>query len=126
MRPPRIPHRIWLCAAPLLLAACTSILGNEFEILEEETEEVEDTLVCIDVASAALACGAPDAAACLCEGCVDDGICADSALGLFDDCVCSDCAADIGCVGFCNGDGECDPYDEGCDCVDCAAHPLCN
>ncbi|MFT5430233.1 MAG: hypothetical protein ACI9OJ_000906 [Myxococcota bacterium] len=59
---------------------------------------------------------------CSCAGCIDDGAC-----GLDDDCVCPECAADGFCgdANNCNGDGSCDPYNEGCACTDCATHPLC-
>ena len=43
------------------------------------------------------------------------------------DCVCPSCAADEFCSNpaNCNGDNECDPYNEGCACADCADHPQC-
>lgn len=73
------------------------------------------------------ACDAPDAAECLCEGCVDDGVCFSAEQLIADDCVCPDCQANAHCSNpaNCQDDGVCDPYFEGCVCADCSDHPLC-
>jgi hypothetical protein len=78
---------------------------------------------CIDV-EAGKACTDADPIACVCAGCNLDA-CTDGAT--FDDCVCPSCNADAFCLdpANCNGDGVCDPYNEGCLCADCAEHPSC-
>ena len=55
--------------------------------------------------------------ACVCSGCVDDGVCYDPSNA--DDCVCPDCANPNNpgaafCTNNlgCNSDGICDPYRE--------------
>ncbi|HHH31596.1 MAG TPA: hypothetical protein ENK57_25050 [Polyangiaceae bacterium] len=70
-------------------------------------------------------CDVLDQAACLCEGCTDDGICFDGTTA--DDCVCPDCAMDAFCSdpANCQLDGQCNPYTEGCSCADCANHTMC-
>jgi len=59
---------------------------------------------------------------CVCQGCVDDGVCSSD-----DDCTCADCADEIFCGNvYCFTDGICDAFSEGCDCPECAsAAPLC-
>ena len=71
------------------------------------------------------ACTAPDQGSCSCMGC--------SLAECFDgtnyaDCVCPQCATDSFCAdpNNCNNDGQCDPFNEGCACGDCAGHPQCN
>ena len=56
-------------------------------------------------------------------GCLDDGMCT-----LEDDCVCTDCDADMFCSdpANCVDDGMCDAFNEGCVCADCASHPECS
>ena len=79
------------------------------------------------VEKGALVCVAPDgctdADPCTCVSCTTDSQCT-----LDDDCICPDCAADSFCSdpNNCNGDGQCDMFNEGCVCADCAAHPSCN
>jgi hypothetical protein len=72
-------------------------------------------------------CDALDQAACLCEGCIDDGVCFASEDMMVDDCVCPDCRDDAYCnlPDNCMVDNQCNPYSEGCDCPDCANHELC-
>ena len=90
-------------------------------------------LVCIEIGKFTPAmedfppCDVSDQAACLCEGCVDDGVCFNAAAELVDDCVCPDCADDPFCSmpDNCTTDGQCNPYVENCACADCAGHPEC-
>ena len=90
-------------------------------------------LVCIEIGKFTPAmedfppCDVSDQAACLCEGCVDDGVCFNAAAELVDDCVCPDCADDPFCSmpDNCVTDGQCNPYVENCACADCAGHPEC-
>ncbi|HHH28378.1 MAG TPA: hypothetical protein ENK57_08545 [Polyangiaceae bacterium] len=90
-------------------------------------------LVCIEIGKFTPAmedfppCDVGSQADCLCEGCVDDGVCFNAAAELVDDCVCPDCANDPFCLmpDNCTTDGQCNPYVENCACADCAAHPEC-
>jgi len=93
----------------------------------------EAPLTCINIAKFSPApedfppCDVADQAACLCEGCVDDGTCYNANAGLVDDCICPDCADDPFCTmpERCTNDGQCNPYVENCLCEDCQAHPQC-
>ena len=62
---------------------------------------------------------------CLCAGC--GPACVDKMTMEISDCVCGVCAADAFCSDpmNCTDDGSCDPFNEGCQCADCAAHPEC-
>ncbi len=75
---------------------------------------------CNDAALAG--CTDEDAVTCTCEACDPGNGCEGS-----EDCTCPDCAADAFCSNpdNCANDGLCDPYFEGCGCLDCADHPLC-
>jgi hypothetical protein len=80
---------------------------------------------CIEVEASA-DCTDPNNTECLCNGCDGFTECA-GADGLAD-CVCDVCAGDTQfCLNpaLCNMDGLCDPFNEGCLCADCAAHPEC-
>lgn len=67
-------------------------------------------------------CTDDDPTNCTCLGCVDDGICE-----VDEDCVCPNCHDNQFCTddAACIPDGICSPFNEGCACVDCLAHPLC-
>jgi hypothetical protein len=80
---------------------------------------VAPPLMCDDVEADA-SCVDADAASCTCQACDMGGGCEAS-----EDCVCPDCAMDAFCAAPCAPDGVCDPYNEGCNCVDCLNHPLC-
>jgi hypothetical protein len=88
------------------------------------------TLQCVDVTQITpdyVPCDVADQGACLCEGCVDDGVCFDDTNEIADDCVCADCHSDAFCTDpqYCDNDGVCNPYVEGCSCADCQMHPEC-
>ncbi|MCA9662207.1 MAG: hypothetical protein KC486_27965 [Myxococcales bacterium] len=87
-----------------------------------DTSACVGELICDDTALMNPSCGAGDADACECVGCVLDGMCT-----LEDDCVCGECSGDSFCSSpdNCNNDGLCDPYNEGCACADCEGHPQC-
>ena len=72
--------------------------------------------------SALSGCPAPDAGACVCGGCFDNGVCDET-----EDCVCPDCTVDttVCPVANCINNGVCDPFIESCACVDCAGHSRC-
>jgi hypothetical protein len=77
----------------------------------------DDSLVCMLF----MECSNPDAKQCSCQGCDTNGDCTTD-----DDCVCPDCTKESVCSSEkCTNDGECNPYSEGCSCLDCANHPLC-
>ncbi len=88
---------------------------------ELDTSMCVTELMCSDAIGAA-ECTVGDEASCACVGCVNDGMCT-----LEDDCVCGECAMDGFCSdpANCNEDGQCDPYNEGCGCIDCSGHPQC-
>lgn len=66
-------------------------------------------------------CSIADEASCICEGCENDGVCDAS-----DDCLCPDCENNGSCPDSqCNNDGACDPFNENCNCADCAPYPRC-
>lgn len=67
-------------------------------------------------------CDQPNPDACMCEGCSNNGDCAQD-----EDCICPDCTNEGYCGGDddCQNDGVCQPYFEGCTCIDCAGHPAC-
>jgi hypothetical protein len=65
-----------------------------------------------------------DEETCACNGCFDSCV---PDRGAASDCVCEVCSEDRYCAspkGCKDGDG-CDPFTEGCQCADCAEHPLC-
>ncbi|MFO7563263.1 MAG: hypothetical protein R6X02_11520 [Enhygromyxa sp.] len=67
-------------------------------------------------------CDEYDPQNCVCEGCNTNGYCSDD-----EDCVCPDCSDLPECKGSnCYDGGLCHPYWEGCECADCAGHPLCS
>jgi len=81
---------------------------------------------CFDVSKIQPSCFYPEPANCLCQGCDPSGICYDSGQQLwFSDCVCAACKNEPNCMTVCDADGLCNPYYEGCGCVDCADHPQC-
>jgi hypothetical protein len=63
-----------------------------------------------------------DQSKCRCMGC--GPVCQDQ-WGPVSDCVCPACDFDYDCNSFCNKDGKCDPFAEGCSCIDCKFHPGC-
>lgn len=72
-------------------------------------------------------CSFPNQTLCICQGC-DPIFCTDPIFGdPISDCVCPSCWNDPDCSGskYCVNDGLCDPFGEGCDCVDCYDHPAC-
>lgn len=69
-------------------------------------------------------CTEYDAASCTCNGCFDACI---TDQGPSSDCVCSICSEDEFCMNpeNCVDGNGCDPFVEGCQCADCAEHPMC-
>jgi len=67
-------------------------------------------------------CSDENPIACVCEDCDPAGGC-----DATEDCVCPDCHVDGFCSDpdNCNENGLCDPYNEGCACIDCEDHPQC-
>jgi hypothetical protein len=65
-----------------------------------------------------------DAATCTCNGCFDDCV---TDRGPSSDCVCDVCDEDEFCMNpeNCVDGNGCDPFVEGCQCADCAEHPMC-
>lgn len=78
---------------------------------------------CVTITSSTT-CTAPNQGTCTCAGCKNIA-CTDGTD--YSDCVCPECSTDSFCSDptKCNGDGICDPFNEGCICSDCADHPLC-
>lgn len=77
------------------------------------------SFVCIDISKTGLVagdCTEGDQQNCACSGC------AWAECG-WNDCTCPGPCSPV--CNFCNLDGLCDPYSEGCTCADCAKHPLC-
>jgi hypothetical protein len=69
-------------------------------------------------------CGSFDPQDCTCNGCLETCV---PEKGPPSDCVCDVCDQDDFCTNpksCIDGDG-CDLFAEGCQCADCAAHPLC-
>jgi hypothetical protein len=62
---------------------------------------------------------------CSCYGC--NAECFNGPQEIVSDCVCPVCADDPFCnqPDTCTDDGLCDPFPEGCQCSDCAGHPMC-
>jgi hypothetical protein len=65
------------------------------------------------------------AASCMCYGC--NAECFNGPDEIVSDCVCPVCEDDPFCnqPDSCTNDGLCDPFPEGCQCPDCAGHPMC-
>lgn len=65
-----------------------------------------------------------DEATCTCNGCFDSCV---TDRGPSSDCVCNACDDDRFCMNpkNCVDGNGCDPFIEGCQCADCAEHPLC-
>ncbi|MCA9598631.1 MAG: hypothetical protein KC776_35215 [Myxococcales bacterium] len=71
-------------------------------------------------------CWAQDQASCSCLGC-DNTYCYDPANGdPVSDCTCPSCWNEAYCYDYCENDGVCNPFYEGCGCQDCWYHPSCN
>ncbi len=76
-------------------------------------------IACIDVEADA-GCVDANSETCVCQACVDDGMCSAD-----EDCTCSGCETDEFCELSCDADGLCNPIVESCACVDCFSHVLC-
>lgn len=69
-------------------------------------------------------CDRADLLNCVCAGC--DYPSCEGVGDYFPDCVCDICWGHPICtIASCNFDSVCNPFDEGCDCPDCAAHFEC-
>ncbi len=139
-KPRSVPFRLMVAAA---LVGCAQIVGADFDDLRLESSGAGGSgsggtgaggaggqaIECVNLLGGL--CGADRSQEmCSCFGC-DPTICFQQAPEIISDCVCPSCAGV--CPTYCSdaqgdespADGKCDPYFEGCACVDCANHPLC-